>query len=322
MTREILFESLKENLRDLSLEEFVGLFINRTKAIEEFYKLSHGISAGKNISLLFNPHRLATDTEKDDLSIFESLQDDSKLSGLARLYLYNLENGCNDAFFSTIQRGYQNIQYVNEFPPIVARKVYSSYGRLSAKYEKGKQLRILDPCAGWGGRMIGAASLGNVYYEACEPSTETYKGLKKLGKWLKMLQPKFEFKINHVPYEEFDDEKKFDVALTSPPYYNTEHYSDEPTNSLNKFGTFEEWIEGFYKPLILDTVARLEKDAVFIINVGDRKYPLTTCLKEICEDNKLYCERVYDYLSGNGEKKEQFYCISKKQKFSKKRRLF
>lgn len=320
MTREILLESLKENLRDLSLEEFAGLFINRTQAIEEFYKLCHGISACKNVSLLFNPHRLATDTEKDDLSIYESLQDDNKLSGLARLYLYNLENGYNDAFFSAVQRGYQNIQYVNEFPPIVARKVYQTYGKKDKTNQK--TLRIFDPCAGWGGRMIGAASLGNVYYEACEPSTKTYEGLIKLGEWLHTLQPQFTFKINHVPYEEYEDSKTFDIALTSPPYYNTEHYSDEPTNSLNKFHTFESWVEGFYKPLILNTINRLENDSVFIINVGDRKYPLTTWLQSICKDNNLYCERIYDYLSGNGEKKEQFYCISKKKKIVTRRTLF
>ena len=302
------------NLRDLSLEEFAGLFINKTKAVEEFFKLCNGVSAGKTISLMFNPHRLATDTEKDDLSIYESLQDDNKLSGLARLYLYNLEHGINDAFYQTVQRGYQNIQYVNEFPPIVAQTICKTYGR-------SKQLNVLDPCAGWGGRMIGCASIPNTTYTAFEPSTKTYEGLCKLGEWLKSLQPTFEYHVYHLPYEDKEIDGHFDIALTSPPYYDTEHYSDEPTNSLNRYDSFDSWVEGFYKPLILTTLDLLKTDGVFVLNVGSRKYPLESKLYEICKDNHIYCERIQDYLSGNGEGKEKFFCLSKKAQIKKPRRL-
>lgn len=318
MDREILFNSLKENLRGLSLTEFANEFITETQAITEFYKLCKGIKAGNTISLLFNPHRLSTDNEKDDLSVFESLQDDNKLSGLARLYLYNLEQGVNNPFYSSIQRGYQNIQYVNEFPPFVARSIYSQY-----LTDFTKQHIVLDPCAGWGGRMIGCASLPNMKYVACEPSTQTYKGLLELGKWLKTLQPSFEYEIYKVPYEDVEFEpSSFDIALTSPPYYNTEHYSDEPTNSLNRYTTYETWVDGFYKPLILKTVSSIKKDAVFILNIGDRKYTLSDDLIKICKDSTLYCERINDYLSGNGEGKEKFYCVSKKRKQVLQRTLF
>lgn len=292
------------NLRKLTLEEFARLFINETQAIEDFYKLCHDVKAGNTISLLFNPHRLSTDNEKDDLSVYESLQDDNKLSGLARLYLYNLEHGTNNAFYCAIQRGYQSIQYINEFPPFVARTIYKTYA-------KRDSVKVLDPCAGWGGRMIGCASLPNMSYTACEPATETYNGLLKLGEWLKVLQPSFNYQVFKLPYEDFKSDEKFDIALTSPPYYNTEHYSDEPTNSLNRYHTYDSWVEGFYKPLILNTVNRLTDDGVFILNVGDRKYPLSDSLFKICEENNIYCERIYDYLSGNGEGKEKFYCLSK-----------
>lgn len=292
------------NLRKLTLEEFARLFITETQAIEDFYKLCHDIKAGNTISLLFNPHRLSTDNEKDDLSVYESLQDDNKLSGLARLYLYNLEHGTNNAFYCAIQRGYQNIQYINEFPPFVARTIYKTYARKN-------EIKVLDPCAGWGGRMIGCASLPNMSYTACEPSTATYEGLLKLGEWLSVLQPTFKYRVSKLPYEDFETDEKFDIALTSPPYYNTEHYSDEITNSLNRYDTFDKWVLGFYTPLICNTVDRLTDDGVFILNVGDRKYPLSETLFKICETHDMYCQRIHDYLSGNGEGKEKFYCLSK-----------
>lgn len=304
MQRQTLLESLKTNLKDLSLEEFAREFITKTQAIEDFYKLCHGVNAGKTISLLFNPHRLSTDTAKDDLSVYESLQHDDKLNGLARLYLYNLEHGVPNAFYNTIQRGYQNIQYVNEFPPYVARTIYTTYG---PKYN----MVILDPCAGWGGRMIGAASILNTTYVCYEPCTQTFNGLCKLGAWLKELQPTFNFKIYNLPYEDASDLQKFDIALTSPPYYDTEHYSDEETNSLNRYDSFDAWIDGFYRPLIVNTVDRLKDNGKFIINVGDRRYPLSEQLINICSDNNYYISRISDYLSGNGNTKEKFYLISK-----------
>lgn len=318
MNREILFQSLKKSLQGMSLHDFSRLFINEPKAIEDFYKLCKGMNTGNTISLLFNPHRLAVDTDKDDLSIYESLQHDDKLSGLARLYLFTLEYGHNNAFYVAIQRGYQNIQYVNEFPPYVARDIYLQYGK---RGDNGV-LKILDPCAGWGGRMIGAASIPNTYYVACEPSTETYNGLQQLGEWLKILQPSFNYCIHHVPYEEFESDETFDIALTSPPYYDTEHYSEEHTNSFNRYTSFETWVDGFYTPLIKNTVNRIKKGGVFILNVGDRKYPLSEKLLDICEGAGLYCNRVHDYLRGMGENKEKFYCISTKRTLIQKRSLF
>jgi len=321
MTREILLESLKANLRVLSLEDFSKLFINEAQAIEEFYKLCHGISAGKTISLLFNPHRLSTVSIHNNCvrSIYDGLQQDASLNGLARLYLYNLEHGVNNAFYSAVQRGFEGIPYINEFPPIVARNIVMQYG--IDKRDK-TVIKILDPCAGWGGRMIGCASILNVSYTACEPSTMTFNGLQKLGSWLKLLQPSFSFDVKCLPYEDLECNEQFDIALTSPPYYDTEHYSDEPTNSLNRYKSFDDWVEGFYKPLILTTMERVKDDGVFILNVGDRKYPLSQSMFKVCEDAGLYCSRIRDYLSGNGEGKEKFYCISKKQKIATHNKLF
>jgi len=170
--------------------------------------------------------------------------------------------------------------------------------------------------------MIGCASIPNTTYVGCEPATETYNGLVKLGEWLKTLQPTFNFKIYKLPYEEFETDEKFDIALTSPPYYNTEKYCDEETNSFNRYHTYKSWVSGFYQPLILNTIKYLKDDGVFILNVGDRKYALSEDMLGICEENNLFCERIQDYLNNNGNDGEKFYCISEKKVISKLHKLF
>ena len=331
MNREDLVNNLKLTVRNMTLEEFAHLFVNEISAVEEFFKLCLGVNSGKTISLLFNPHRLDIITEasvtrtSNPMSIYASLSDEGnelyteKIDGLARLYLYNLEHGVSNPFYATVQRGYNGVAYVNEFPPYIAQQIFKRYMRDKDSFT------VLDPCCGWGGRMIGCASIPNTKYVGCEPCTKTYNGLLKLGAWLKTLQPTFEYAIYNIPYEDFKTDGLFDMALTSPPYYNTEHYTDEPTNSMNRYDTYDKWVEGFYKPLILDTVDRLKDDGVFILNIGDRKYPLTDSMQKICDDNDVHNLRITDYLSGNGEAKEKFYCLSKSEKYKnskKSNRLF
>lgn len=320
ITRDSLKACLKSTIADMTLEQFAHLFINEVTAIEEFYKLCCGVRAGNTISLLFNPHRLNVVTEaavertSAPMSIFQSLSDKGsedyteKIDGMARLFLYNLGYGSNNPFYATVQRGYNGVAYVNEFPPFVMRKILEEYA------PKKDSVKVLDPCGGWGGRMIGTASFHGMSYTACEPSTQTYDGLCRLGEWLKSLNPSFEFNVQCVPYEDlgmFDH--KFDVAVTSPPYYNTEKYCDEPTNSLNRYSTYDEWVKEFYEPLIVDTMIRLTTEGVFILNIGDRKYSLSQDLMRICEEHGYICARIADYLSGNGDAKEKFYCISRTQ---------
>ena len=316
MNREDVKRCLKQTISNMTLEEFSKLFINEVTAIEDFFKLCNGIKAGNTISLLFNPHRLDTITEQSvkrnskTISTFQSLSDKGndqyteKIDGLARLYLYNLENGINNPFYSAIQRGYNGTAYVNEFPPSVARQIYQEYaGRM--------ERTILDPCAGWGGRMIGAASLLNTRYVACEPCVKTYDGLIKLGNWLKSLQPSFDFEVHNIPYEDFKTDEKFDIALTSPPYFDTEHYSDSDTDSAHKFPEYYLWVSGFYEPMIINTIERLKDGGYFILTIGDRRYPLTNSLKSICKENGLRCERLRNYLKSNDEDGEKFFLLSK-----------
>lgn len=79
--------------------------------------------------------------------------------------------------------------------------------------------------------------------------------------------------MENVPFEDAVLLDMYDVALTSPPYYDTEWYSDEPTQARLRWGTFDTFVEGFYVPMI-EKAARHAKRG-FVLNVGDRKYPLS-----------------------------------------------
>lgn len=303
LDRDLLTKVFINTLKELSLEKFVSLFTNEFQSIFEFSDLCNGDKKGQKISLLFNPHRLNT-RAGNAKAIYESLQNDSFLSGLSRACLFK-KDIVKDLLYQALQLGINGVQYVNEFPPHIAQEIYLT--------STIKNPKVLDPCCGWGGRMIGCASIGGTY-TGFEPSTETYLGLVKLGNWLKQFNTGFDFDIKCMPFEEAVlEDNYYDIALTSPPYYDTEKYSLEETNSFNKFKTYDSWVQGFYKPLIEKTMKALKPTSSFILNIGDRKYPLSKSLLEIYPT----AEVIKSMLSGAGglgkvdDGKEKFWKLYK-----------
>lgn len=311
INREEITVFLSEIFKNLSLDEFVGLLTNELIESFQYIDLCKGNKAGQKTSLLFNPHRLDTKASKTPIPIYESLNDLSFISGLARVLLFVGKGKITpEVLYQSLGVGIEGRAYIGEFPPHLARDLYLKYGIIN-------NTKILDPCGGWGGRMLGASVISD-YYECFEPSTKTANGLNKLQKFICRFRPSFKTVINIIPFE--DSELKsnyYDIALTSPPYYDTEIYSDEETNSCNRYNSFDEWIDGFFKPLITKTINALKPDAPFILNIGSRVYPINNVLKEYCKEKKYSRESLGNHLSGTGglgriREGEHFYLIKRK----------
>lgn len=277
--RDTLTNVFVETMRGISQEQLVSMLYSHYEAVIDFARLCAGKKTGEKISMLFNPHRYATKTNNSK-SIIDGFQNDAFLSGLARATLFKYGK-CKELLYQVLQLGINGIQYVNEFPPFVAQQIFI---RHSAK-------KILDPCAGWGGRMIGAASVG-AFYHGFEPASKTFIGLQALGRFLKSFNNGFDYHIECLPFEEANLSTQYDIALTSPPYYDTEIYSTEETNSCNRYKTFSEWKESFYFAMI-NKAKRHCKSVV--LNVGSRQYDLKSPLFV-----KYNAQEIDSPLSGKG----------------------
>lgn len=310
--REKLADLLFELLNNISLNDFARLMTNEVSEAIQYADLCIGGKTCQRLSLLFNPHRLSTRTKNSRASCYEALKDRSFVSGLARAILVRKKEGVKfvDQLYYALVLSINAVQYICEFPPHIARDLCRDHAvNLNSK--------VLDPCAGWGGRMIGSSSICNSY-TAYEPSKQTYRGLLELGAFLKVFRNDFQYNVLCEPYENSVAKKEFyDFAITSPPYYDTELYSAENTNSLNRYKTFDKWVVGFYKPLIIKTMAQLKKKSSFILNIGSRKYPLSQIMKEIVGKKKHKVEKLGNFLSGTGSglgksgEGESFYRITK-----------
>lgn len=295
---DVFARALATQMVGMSLDQVVSILTNRYDELIEYMALLQGKRACQKTSLLFNPHRLdcATATDKRYGSIFKAIQDKNFHRGLARATMFRAGEMTSprvgEVLDTTIQIGVNGTQYVNEFPPHVARDICH-------KYFLNRDSKVLDPCAGWGGRMIGVSAVAGSY-TCYEPATRTAEGLKGLSEFIASVNRNFTTEINCEPYEDSDERANhYDFALTSPPYYDTERYSDEETNSCNRYTTFDEWCAGFYLPLVDKTMRQLKPNCAFVINVGDRKYPLTKVLQEHCDSRDYMMRRVKGGIMNN-----------------------
>jgi hypothetical protein len=315
-------ESLQKELslifnNDLTLQKLVNFITNDFSETLEYHQLCFGLSSCQKTSLLFNPHRLDTKAGKSKLSCFEALKDYNFLNGLSRMILHerkqkgdNYKSRYGELLYQILAFNINGVQYVNEIHPLISRN-------LALKYCNGLNSKVLDPCAGWGGRMLGFSTVCAKYY-GYEPYTDTYNGLNNLGSWIKKRNENFDFKIENLPFEDaVIEHNDFDFAFTSPPYYDTEKYGNEKTNSYNRYKSFNDWCDLFYLPMIQKTMDSLKKDCSFVLNIGSRIYPLNEVLKSNFS-NKYLIEKEKDMLQGkksglknNENEGETFYRIVK-----------
>lgn len=125
---------------------------------------------------------------------------------------------------------------------------------------------VLDPCAGWGGRMLGAVANGCKYI-AFEPNTETYNGLSRLVEFLSITENVVLFNDDALTMNDYIH-SKVDCVITSPPYFDLEVYSHESTQSIIDRPTYQQWNQQFLTPLIHTCADKLRESGKSCWNVA------------------------------------------------------
>lgn len=149
---------------------------------------------------------------------------------------------------------------------------------------------LFDPCAGWGGRMLGTVANGWNYI-ACEPNVETFQNLNRV---IDFLDIRDRVQLYNVPAETFDFDRlnKVDVVLTSPPYFNLEVYTKDENQSYNKHNTYEQWHQNWLKPLIVNCLNKLSDDGISAWNV--MKFGKNDIVKNVLDIHEEKSYNLFD----------------------------
>lgn len=213
--------------------------------------------AGLSLAWSYHPHAVGV-RNGDSLSPLEVFNDDVLFRKCIEKRVKYGDN-ISDAAIRKSLRKYGGLG-VSNFRPTSASAIYDYF---SAK-------TVWDMSGGYGGRMLGAWLSSSVKeYVATEPCTETYQGLCRMAKDLKSENK--QFIVHQVGSENFKTDQKFDLCFTSPPYFNQERYSNEPTQSYIKYPTYNEWIQGFLKLTIRNCYQYLLSDGRMVFNIANTK---------------------------------------------------
>jgi len=159
------------------------------------------------------------------------------------------------------------VRSVVNFKPAIAQYIYKTYCPVDGS--------ALDPCSGYGGRLAGCISTNrNIYYHGIDPHGPTAVGNVKLAA---EFEPSWEFGFgfNLGCAEDIMPalpESSYDLVFTSPPYFNTERYSNAKTQSWVRYPEYNRWRDEFLKVIIEESRRVLKPGRHFILNVKNYKH--------------------------------------------------
>tara|TARA_R110000782_G_scaffold96722_3_gene181318 strand:- start:21 stop:965 length:945 start_codon:yes stop_codon:yes gene_type:complete len=187
----------------------------------------------------------------ESLVRFNALTNQNKFCGNDIIYKYQLANMLNcrrgRPDYKTLEEWFSTPEYANELWRQTLQRnrrkkatipsptdVYEchrlnngaivSFKPATAKYiyKRFNATNVLDPCAGWGGRMLGALSLGISY-----TGYDTNVKMKLPYSQMRCVASGFTTPVFMNWYSCLDGDftdKEYDLILTSPPYANVELY--------------------------------------------------------------------------------------------------
>jgi hypothetical protein len=179
--------------------------------------------------------------------------------GLSWYDKYPLNEGCFNLTVKMFIQGVRSQRWVGMtsiFKPDIAKHIIM-------KYSEDNDV-IYDPSSGWGGRMLGAAAVGNRTYIGIDPLTTT--DLIRMRNFLDLKNCEL-FKTQSEIFTLPDNSVSF--VFTSPPYLDQEVFSEDKSQAYMKG---EDYFYDVYWKKTLENIDKMLKPGkLFALNVTN--YP-------------------------------------------------
>ena len=160
---------------------------------------------------------------------------------------------------------------INQFRPAVAKWLYCHLGT---------KLGILDFSSGWGGRCLGAMSLGIPYYgfDANTKLDAPYRNM------IRALDPGANVVMKFQPSETAVFKGlKYDLVFTSPPYFMLEQYEGMP-----KYDQDQGFLDDFFIPVVKNAWEHLQTGGYMALNMPQSMFePIKLCLPKLFKKVKM-----------------------------------
>lgn len=230
----------------------------------------------RNCSIVFQPHQFKTSagSNKEGGSAYDGLISIAKGETNPERIRFVTGDDLRKLYSGAL--AFAGFRMPLDFPVDLVRALVRKYAPVRPD--------VLDPCHGWGGRLIGCMLEDVNSYTGVDPSTFANDGLHDIEQTFRPYSDIGDVNIISSPFEDADiKENAYDFALTSPPYFDVEKYMGGE-QSHSKFDNYDAWRDGFYTELIRKTYKALRNNSYFCLQVGSQTYPLLEDGKRIAQE--------------------------------------
>jgi len=234
------------------------------KALTRIHKLVPYLDAGRQIHpystigtaacASFFPNRYHA-KRQGDRSAWDMWHNDASLRKAIRL---QLDSGHPTTPERVLKAVVMFSRTPSVFRPAVAKYVYENY------CPKGGV--VWDPCAGYGGRLLGAMAAGVGRYIGTDLEPETAQGNQAL---VDALECKTSCRIECADATTFDPGEALDLVFTSPPYFDLEVYGKKFEASL-RGSSVEQWVQSFLGSVVARAAQRLKSGGFLVLNLPQK----------------------------------------------------
>jgi hypothetical protein len=216
------------------------------------------------------------------LSPMDIFRDDKLLKAAIRraFLVWPTRYSANASSLRRMLKTFPGAASVSNYRPAVARAVISKFSRPGKK--------VVDFCAGYGGRLLGALAADR-FYLGIEPNSSQIRGFERMqramrGAGFRLPTTKFVHGAAEQCLAELPA-RFADLVYSSPPFFNWEKYSNGALQSFKRYPTYDQWQSRFLYPVIKNSFRILRKGGFMAINVtnGNRR-PSPHEIRSLAED--------------------------------------
>jgi hypothetical protein len=226
------------------------------------------------------------------LSPIEFFEKFNRKIGKKYVFLYGHNHGenINKQLLETTSliNGYREC---NTFNPFILINFIKRY------FKDYKDVDLLDPSMGWGDRLLACLSLGIKSYTGFDPNKDLHTSYNNITN----LNTKTKTKFIPDIFSKKSLTHKYDIAFTSPPFYDLElyKYSEESVS-----GSYNDWLNNMYIPYLEDMMFSIKSGGyvgVYIDNIG--RYKTGDDTNKILKSKLKFVEKLVfqnDHFDFNG----------------------
>jgi len=186
---------------------------------------------------------------------------------------------------------YEVARWCNFYNPTFCLWLYRDLARRLKR--RPEEVRILDPSAGWGDRLLAACAFGAAAYHGYDPNDALQPAYREIIADFAPAAARTagDFWVKAEPFEAAAVEAAdYDIVHTSPPFFDLEKYPGAGGATARALKQYKRWVRRFYQSYLKNAWGAVKPGGFLVLYVDDN-------YRTLVQDTKKILSRIGAQLS-------------------------